>query len=121
GGGPVLEIGCGTGRVALALAAAGFAVVGIDRAADMLEQAEAKRAALPEAARARVALARADMRDFALGRRFATILLPFRSFHLLLSARDQRSCLAAIARHLEPSGRVALHLFDAPADIAARA
>lgn len=120
GGGPVLEIGCGTGRVALALAHAGFAVTGIDRAQEMLEQAAAKRAALAHAIAARLTLARADMRDFALGRRFATILLPFRTFHLLLSERDQRNCLGCIARHLESGGRVAIHLFDAPEDIIAR-
>jgi SAM-dependent methyltransferase len=121
GGGRVLEIGCGTGRVALALAAAGFDIVAMDRSEEMLAQARAKRAALAESAASRLALARGDMRDFTLAQRFATIILPFRTFHLLLSVRDQRRCLAAIARHLDRGGRVAVHLFDAPPDIIARA
>ena len=121
GGGRVLEIGCGTGRVTLALAAAGFDIVGIDLSEEMLDQARAKCAALPAATAARIDLVRADMRDFSLGRRFATILLPFRTFHLLLSETDQRRCLAAIARHLDPGGRVAIHLFDASDDIVAEA
>ena len=121
GGGAVLEIGCGTGRVTVPLAAAGFEIVGLDIAQEMLAQAQAKRAGLPPQAAARLHLARGDMRDFALGRRFATVILPFRSFHLLLSDKDQRACLACIARHLEPGGRVAIHLFDAPDDIIARA
>ena len=120
GGGPVLEIGCGTGRVALALAAAGFDVIGIDLSQEMLAQANAKRAALPPAAAARLQLARGDMRDFTLGRRFATVILPFRTFHLLLSEAGQRRSLACIARHLDPGGRVAIHLFDAPEDVIAR-
>lgn len=121
GGGSVLEIGCGTGRVALAVAAAGLDIVGLDVSPEMLAQASAKRAALPPETAARIQLARGDMRDFALARRFATVIVPFRSFHLLLSEADQRRCLAGIARHLDPGGRVAIHLFDAPEDIIARA
>jgi SAM-dependent methyltransferase len=121
GGGRVLEIGCGTGRVTLALAAAGFDMVGIDLSEEMLAQARAKRAALPAAAASRIDLVRADMRDFALGQNFATIILPFRTFHLLLSEADQRRCLAAIARHLGPGGHVAIHLFEASDDIVAHA
>ena len=121
GGGLLLEIGCGTGRVALALAEAGLAVVGLDLSPDMLAAAAAKRATLPPGAAARLTLTQADMRDFALAERFATIIVPFRSFHLLLSEDEQRRCLAACARHLEPGGRLALHLFDAPADVAAGA
>jgi SAM-dependent methyltransferase len=121
GGGRVLEIGCGTGRVALALAIAGFDIVGLDLSEAMLAQARAKGQALPAAAASRLELMRGDMRDFAFSRRFATIILPFRTFHLLLSEADQRRCLAAIARHLERGGRVAIHLFDPPPDIIARA
>jgi SAM-dependent methyltransferase len=120
-GAPVLEIGCGTGHVALALAAAGLDVVGLDLAPDMLAAAAAKLARLPPAIRARVALHRGDMRGFQLGALFGTIIVPFRTFHLLLSEDDQRRCLAAIRRHLRPHGRLALHLFDPPTDIAARA
>jgi SAM-dependent methyltransferase len=120
-GQPVLEIGCGTGRVALTLAASGIDTVGIDAAEDMLAAARAKCRLLPHAAQAKLDLRQADMRDFALDRAFGTVLVPFRTFHLLLGDDEQRRCLAAIRRHMKPGAMLALHLFDPPADIVARA
>jgi SAM-dependent methyltransferase len=66
-GGPILELGCGTGRIAIPLAQAGFAVTGVDRAPSMLAEARRK------AAEAGVVLAwhPADMREFELEGRFA--------------------------------------------------
>src|SRR2546422_852191 len=66
-GGPVLELGCGTGRLAIPLAQAGGAVTGIDRAPSMLSEARRK----AEAAGVSVAWHEADMRAFDLGTRFA--------------------------------------------------
>lgn len=65
-GGPVLEIGCGSGRLLAPLARAGQAITGVDRSAEMLARAEARLAALPAEARARVRLLRADARTLAL-------------------------------------------------------
>src|SRR5437762_12653200 len=66
-GGPILELGCGTGRLAIPLAEAGFAVTGIDRAPAMLAEARRKAAAT----RVSVSWHEADMRAFKLGERFA--------------------------------------------------
>jgi radical SAM protein with 4Fe4S-binding SPASM domain len=75
-GGPILDVGCGTGRVAAALAADGHEVVGVDLSAPMLRLAERRRAALPAAVAARLSFHRADLAALDLGRHFALIVTP---------------------------------------------
>lgn len=111
-GGPVLEVGCGTGRVAAALATAGFDVVGVDRSPAMLRLAEERLATLPAAVAARVALVQGDMTSLRLERRFPLIVAPSRVFQFALTTEDQRSALAALKAHLPPDGRLVLDLFD---------
>ncbi len=111
-GGPVLELGCGTGRVAIPLAEAGLRVVGLDRSPHMLATAEAKRRALPPAVRRRIEFIEGDMTDFSLGRRFGLAFAAFRVFMSLPDPDAQRACLAAVRRHLRPGGLVVLDLFD---------
>lgn len=111
-GGPVLDIGCGTGRVAAALAADGREVVGVDRSAPMLRLAERRRQALPTKAAARVSFVQADMQTLALGRTFGLIVAPFRVFQFLLTSEAQRQALVAFRTHLRPDGRLVLDLFD---------
>src|SRR6185295_11400904 len=79
-GGPVLELGVGTGRVAFALAQAGVEVLGVDAMPSMLAHARARGARLPRAVRARVELRRGDMRALRLGRRFPLVIAPFNAF-----------------------------------------
>src|ERR1700694_4871385 len=69
-GDPVLELGCGTGRVTLALAQAGMRVAGLDLSERMLEHAVKKRAALFTEERERVHLVQGDMAQFDLGEKF---------------------------------------------------
>jgi SAM-dependent methyltransferase len=97
---PVLEIGVGTGRVALHLARAGFVVWGIDNSSAMLERARQKGARL----RKRLHLVQGDMRDFDLGQQFDLVICPANSFAHLLTTKDQVSCLASVRRHLAPGG-----------------
>ena len=118
-GGPVLEVGCGTGRVTYALAAEGFEVVGLDLSAPMLKRAEARRSALPAELTSNVSFLQADMTRFDLGRTFALIVVPFRVFQFLLTAEAQRSALASMRRHLMPDGRLVLDLFDPRLDLCA--
>lgn len=118
-GGPVLDVGCGTGRVTYALAADGFEVVGLDLSAPMLKQAEARRSALPAEFMANVEFLQADMTSFDLGRTFSLILAPFRVFQFLLTVEAQRSALASMRRHLKPDGRLVLDLFDPRLDLCA--
>ena len=116
-GGPVLELACGTGRIALPLAKAGLHVTGIDRSEATLTTARCKVAALPDSVRERLTLVNQDMSALDLGRRFGFVFVPFRSFQALLTIDLQRKSLDAIRRHLESTGRVALHLFDPRLDL----
>ncbi|HJP88191.1 MAG TPA: class I SAM-dependent methyltransferase [Candidatus Limnocylindrales bacterium] len=111
-GGPILEIGCGTGRVTLQLAADGYEVVGMDLSAPMLRVAEQRRRALPEADAACVTFVEADLATLDLGRRFALIVAPARVFQFMLTTAAQRQALAALRRHLTDDGRLVLDLFD---------
>jgi ubiquinone/menaquinone biosynthesis C-methylase UbiE len=111
-GGGVLEVACGTGRIALALAAAGFEVTGVDRSGAMLAIARRKVAGLPASVRDRLTLVDQDMTELRLSRRFGFIFVAFRSFQHLLTIDLQKRALAAMHRHLDRNGRLALHLFD---------
>ncbi len=107
-GSPVLEIGVGTGRVALPLAEAGYSVVGIDNSKDMLQRAAVKAQDLPAE---RLTLICADMRSFDLGRSFPLCIIPFRAFLHNLSVADQQATLGCIYRHLNPGGVLVFDLF----------
>lgn len=110
-GGEVLEIGVGTGRVALQLAGSGLHVTGLDASAAMLAIAAEKVAAAGLADRLRLELG--DMRGFELGGQgFGLVIVPFRAFQVLLTVDDQLAALAAFRLHLRPGGILALHLFD---------
>lgn len=111
-GGPILEIGCGTGRVAGTLAGDGFETVGIDRSEAMLRLAEERRAKLPPETAARLSFVQGDMTSFDLGRRFALIVAPSRVFQFALTSDAQRAALRGFKRHLEPNGLLVLDLFD---------
>lgn len=110
--GPILELGCGTGRVLLPLALDGAEVVGVDLSPPMLAICKDKLAALPADARQRVHLVHADMARFAFDRRFTLILAPFRGFQHLLTVEEQLACLQCVRDHLAPDGRFVLDLFD---------
>jgi SAM-dependent methyltransferase len=116
-GGPVLEVACGTGRIALALAAAGLDVTGVDRSDGMLTTARRKVAELPASVRDRLTLVDQDMCELSLSRRFGFIFVAFRSFQHLLTIDLQKRSLAAMRHHLDRNGRLALHLFDPRLDL----
>jgi SAM-dependent methyltransferase len=111
-GGPVLELGCGTGRVVWPLAEAGLDVVGLDLSAPMLKLAEAKRADHSKAVASRVRFEAGDMARFDLPERFRLAYSACRAFQALLTPEDQRACLECVHRHLEPGGLLILTLFD---------
>ena len=109
-GGPVLELGCGTGRVAIPIAQAGGPIVGLDNSARMLRTARAKARRL-ELSADLLRFVHGDMRTFRLKRKFNLVIIPFRSFLLLLSVAEQRQALATIKRHLAPDGRLIFSAF----------
>jgi SAM-dependent methyltransferase len=102
-GGEVLDLGCGTGRVALHLARRGHPVTGID--ADPALVAELNRRAGEAALTTRAELG--DARDFDLGRRFGLVLAPMQLLQLLADGAERRCSLACASRHLAPGGRLA--------------
>ncbi len=106
-GGPVLELGVGTGRVAIPIAKDGHEVVGIDRSAAMLARAERR----ARTARAKLRLVEADMRSFSLDRSFALVTIPFNTF-LMLTPDERWACLARCREHLIPTGRLAIDVFQ---------
>ncbi|NPV08206.1 MAG: class I SAM-dependent methyltransferase [Anaerolineae bacterium] len=110
--GPVLEIGCGTGRVLIPTARVGKEITGLDRSAAMLSICRRKLAQEPEEVRGRVTLVEEDMRHFDLGRRYGLATIPFRPFQHLITIEDQISCLLTIRRHLLPDGKLVLDLFN---------
>lgn len=107
--GPILELGCGTGRVLLALAEAGFDVVGLDTSAAMIEIARAKAQALGVSDRVR--LIQGDMRQFELDCHFGLIYCAINSFMHLETQADQLAALSCCHRHLLPDGLLVLDLF----------
>lgn len=116
-GGPILDVGCGTGRVAVALATDGHEVVGVDLSAPMLRLAEQRRAALSADVAARLSFQQADMATLDLGRDFALVVTPSRVFQFMLTTDAQRQALAALKSHLRPDARLVLDLFDPLLDL----
>jgi SAM-dependent methyltransferase len=109
-GGSVLELGVGTGRVAFALAERGMRVTGVDLAPAMLDQARAKRDALPAEVAARVTLRLGDMTSLALEGAFDVVICPFFGLAHLPAGAAWRNVFEVIARHMRPGGRAAVHL-----------
>lgn len=125
--GPVLELGCGSGRVTQQIARAGVTVVGLDNSEPMLSLARARLARQPELA-ARTTLIYGDMTDFSLApptappaqgeppdrpTLFNLILVPFNTFMHLLTTVDQLAMLDCSRKHLRPGGRLVLDLTHA--------
>lgn len=100
GCGAVLDLGCGTGDLAIRIAAeTGAEVTGADPAGAMLDLARAKPGA------GRVSWVAADARRLDLGRRFDLIVMTGHAYQVFLTEADRALCLDAIARHLAPGGR----------------
>jgi len=111
-GGPVLEVGCGTGRILLPTARAGCTITGIDSSGHMLARCRTKVAAEPAAVQSRVTLVQHDMRSFSLDGTFALITAPFRVAQHLITQEDQLQFLAAARRQLAPGGRLVFDVFN---------
>jgi len=112
-GGPVLELGVGTGRIAVPIAADGIEVVGVDLSAGMLEVAR-ERAAL---AGVEVDLRQGDMRDPPVEGAFPLVLCPFRGLLHLETEDDRRLALRAVASRLTTEqGRFVFDVFTPAAD-----
>ncbi|NLE76176.1 MAG: class I SAM-dependent methyltransferase [Chloroflexi bacterium] len=104
-GGPILELGCGNGRVLQTLAAAGYEAVGVDDSAAMLQAAQARLGRV-----AKVRLVAGDMRTFTVDERFAWAFFAMNSFMHLPTLEEQLAALCQARRHLRKGGHLALDL-----------
>jgi SAM-dependent methyltransferase len=107
GRGAVLEVGVGSGRIAVPVALAGVPVVGVDSSPVMLELARER--AAPHGLD--LQLVEGDMRDLPDLGRFAVVLVPFRAFLHLRDDTERLSVLRALHDRLEPGGTLAFDVF----------
>jgi len=108
-GGPVLELGCGTGRVLIPTARAGVNITGLDKSMEMLELCQEKLNKEPPEVIQKARLVHADMRQFDLKSRFSLVTITFGPFNYLVTVQEQISCLDCIRQHLSDQGTL---LFD---------
>jgi SAM-dependent methyltransferase len=106
-GGPVVELGVGTGRIAVPIASDGIQVIGVDSSRVMLEVC-AERAALAGAV---LDLRFGDLREPPVDERVPLVIVPFRSLLHLYTDDDRRRALRAVRALLEPAGRFVFDVF----------
>ncbi len=110
-GGPVLEMGCGTGRVLLPIARAGIETHGVDVSVAMLDILRRKLESEPREVRSRVTRREGDIRSARLGRKFPLVIMPFRPFQHMHTLDDQIAVLRTAACHLTDEGKFAFDVF----------
>ena len=111
-GDPILELGCGTGRILLPLAKAGHRICGLDISPHMLEKCREKLRHFSAHARERAQLVEGDMTRFKLRETFPLVILPFRPFQHLQTVEEHLACLRTVHQHLEPGGHLIFDLFQ---------
>jgi SAM-dependent methyltransferase len=107
-GGPILELGCGTGRLLLPLARAGYAVTGVDSSPAMLARARMRLEQEQLNVQQAVVLVEADIKRLSLPREernFSLILLPYNTL-LHFQSDEIRQLLRSVSRYLDPTGRL---------------
>jgi SAM-dependent methyltransferase len=110
-GGPVLEIGCGTGRVLLPVARQGIEIHGLDNSLPMLSVLRKHLKQESREVRRNVQLHRGDMRHFRLKKKYPLVIMPFRPLQHMRSVDDQVRALASAAFHLRKDGIFAFDVF----------
>jgi SAM-dependent methyltransferase len=103
--GPILEIGCGSGRTLLPLAKAGFEVVGLDNSQAMLDRAHQQ---IDSHSLKNVQLLLADMTGFELEARFGLVIIPFNTWLHLPDNQTRSAALQCIRQHMLPGGKLVI-------------
>ncbi|HEU5382698.1 MAG TPA: class I SAM-dependent methyltransferase [Ktedonobacteraceae bacterium] len=99
-GGPLLDLACGTGRMALRMAALGYQVTGVDITPEMIARARQKAAQQALS----IEWVVADARTFHLEKRFSFVYMLENAFQFFLTRADQEAMLARVREHLLPEG-----------------
>ena len=120
-GGPILDLGCGTGRLMVPLLRAGHVVVGVDRAPAMLARATARLRRLAPHIRRRALLLRGDLRRLPVRRQFRFAVAAFHTVQHLATDRELTRFFAGVARTLLPGGWFAFDTFAPNRQFLARA
>ena len=121
-GGPILELGAGTGRLAVPLAAAGYDVTAVDLDPAMLERAARRAKAAGDATRRRLTFVEADLLGLTLpdAGTYQLALIALNSLFLLATRDAQLEAFRTLARHLAPGGLAVVDVWLPDADDLAR-
>ena len=111
-GGPVLEMGCGTGRITIPIARAGVPIHGIDMSDNMLRQLRQSLSHEPQAVQDLVRVQQGDIRAALVARDVPLVIAPFRVAQHLLSRDDQKTWLRNVKRHLRRGGELVFDVFN---------
>ncbi len=115
-GGPVLELACGTGRIAIPIAKKGISIVGLDFSVKMLEQAKRN----SKENKVEIEWIKADMTNFSLSRKFSVIIMAAAAMNWVLENKSIEKCLTCIKDHLNQDGRFIFHVFNPNLEILMR-
>jgi ubiquinone/menaquinone biosynthesis C-methylase UbiE len=108
----ILDIGCGTGRVALELIKSNVFVFGIDNSESMLEIFREKIKNLIPEERNQLNFIQADMTNFNLSEKYDMILFPFRVFQALTTDIQREDCLRSVKLHCHENTHAVINMFD---------
>jgi SAM-dependent methyltransferase len=116
-GSPVLEIGCGTGRVLLPIAREGIEIHGVDNSGPMLGILKESTSREQPGVSRKVTLHAGDMREFRLDRKFPLVTIPFRPMQHMHTVGDQLRALTSAAAHIAEGGMLAFDVFYPKFDV----
>lgn len=103
-GGPVLELGVGTGRIAFAIADRGVNVLGVDRMPEMLARARERLSKQKRRVRDRVVFAQGDLMNFRVDRKFKMVIAPFNVLMHVYTREEWEAAMETVRTHLEDEG-----------------
>ncbi len=104
----ILELCCGTGRLTIPIAQAGYRICGVDITPSMLEKAREK----ATAANLAIEFIEADIRELDLPEKYDCIFIPFNSIHHLYQTNDLLKAFQLVKRHLKPGGQFLFDCFN---------
>ncbi len=110
--GKVLELGCGTGRILIPIAASGHTITGVDISEHMLSRCRQKLKSLSAQVQEKIQLHPADMAEFKLNDLFRLAIIPCHGFQHMISVKEQMNCFNTINRHLVMKSKLAFDVVN---------